>query len=211
MSNDVAKTNDLVSHDGFDLYDEPDARLVQGTIAKFADGKWTIDGNPWPGTALVAVDCLRVIQRWKDQKPIEVIREPLPDLEQLNKSVPVQEWELDLNGQPRPPYQLYLAIYGLDLKSMARFTIINSTIGLRIAFGHLVDSVRMARRVRGNHVLAVFKLGSAPMKTRFGLKQRPDFPVIDFVQFGPEQLPADNGIKSIEAPKAAEIIDDIPF
>jgi hypothetical protein len=68
------------------------------------------------------------------------------------------------------------------------------------------------RRVRGTHVYPVVNLSVAPFKTKYGTKVRPHLIVIDWVMFGPPQLPASDGIKSIEAPKAAEIIDDeIPF
>jgi len=72
------------------------------------------------------------------------------------------------------------------------------------------------RRIRGEHVYPIFKLHSAAMKTRFGIKQRPDFAIVDWTLLGPEQLPSSGEVKAIGAPvappTAAEIIDDqIPF
>lgn len=212
MTNDVAAN--LSTHDGFDVVDESDPRLIQGSIIKFAlEGRWTLDGAPWPDTTLLGMDCCKVIQRWQNQKPIEIIADyPLPDVEELNKTIPAKDWEIGLDGQPRPPYQLNYITYILDPASAARYTIVGATVGMKIAYSRLVDSVQLMRRLRGNHVSPLIKLGAAPMKTRFGVKQRPDFQVIGWQQLGGELLPADGGLKAISAPNAAEIIDDeIPF
>src|SRR5262249_20270472 len=123
--------------------------------------------------------------------------------------------ERDMCGNPRPPYQLNHVIYLLNPVTAQKFTVINSTVGLSIAYRELVDAVRTMRKLRGVVVVPVVRLGSAPMKTKYGVKSRPHFPIMRWVTFGAAGITADTP-KMIGAPIAeptsAEIINDaIPF
>jgi hypothetical protein len=212
MTNEVTKPN-LTVQDGFDVDEQIDRRLIQGAIVKFVDGKWTMGGEPWPAdTRVIVVDGLRAIQRWQAQKPIETFMDlPLPDLDNLNSKIPEEQWETDRDGNLRKPYQLNHVIYLLDPLTAAKFTSINSTIGQKVAYERLQDSIKMMRKLRGAHVSPIVKLSTTMMKTKRGLKQRPDLVIVDWIQFGPAQLPA-NEVKAIAPPSTGEIIDDeIPF
>jgi hypothetical protein len=77
---------------------------------------WTDrDGLKPPSPMLVfAVD--EGLQRWKDNQP-ELIREkPLPDLKQLNASVPKSEWENGRYGL-RPPWEHVVIVCLIDPKT----------------------------------------------------------------------------------------------
>src|SRR5262249_60136926 len=45
------------------------------------------------------------LQCWENQTVVdEIIDKPLPDLNELNGSIPQAQWEAGLDGHPRPPY-----------------------------------------------------------------------------------------------------------
>jgi hypothetical protein len=74
--------------------------------------------------------------RWRDQQPVETITErpdqPLPDVDKLNAKIPKKQWELGLDGQPRPPWQLEFVVYLMNPETADLWTFINSTTGARI-------------------------------------------------------------------------------
>ena len=49
-------------------------------------------------------------------------RQALTDPDALNAAIPMTEWELDLDGKPRPPWELIYAIYMIDLATGATYT-----------------------------------------------------------------------------------------
>ena len=113
------------------------------------------------------------LQRWKDNKPETITEHPLPDPKQLNAAIPVTEWEIGLDGKPRPPWKLVYVIYMIDLKTGAIFTYANSTYGAKLAYEHLEEQIGVMRMLRGEHVLPIVRLEKRPMKTQFGMKSRP--------------------------------------
>src|SRR5262249_47478214 len=79
-----------------------DDRLIQGTLIRCVDGRWTDkDGAPAPAQ-LIALGNTTVLQRWKDQRPIETIvkqpGKPLPNVDDLNDEIPQSEWEPGIDG-----------------------------------------------------------------------------------------------------------------
>jgi hypothetical protein len=160
-----------------------------------------------------------IIQRWQDQRVIETIcSKPLPNSDLLSEAVPRNKWELDLNGKPRPPYEKAFVVYFLDLDSAERSTFINSTVGSAIAVSTLKDKVYWMRKMRGAGVVPQVEFTWAPMGTRFGIKKRPDFKVLNWVDFtpggstlppasGPKQLPPLQP-KQVENPSVEEDLDD---
>jgi hypothetical protein len=199
----------LENGDGFDQSDDR-GRVIIGQIEKFLDGDWTTGGLPIdPKRRIVAVATDVIIQRWKDQRVVELITaKPLPDLDILNDAVPRKEWEVDLNGNPRPPYQRTFLTYFLDLDTADRTTFVSSTAGGGIAVRGLKDKVIWMRRLRGANVVPQVELTFAPMPTRFGMKKRPDFKVVGWADLSsglsaaPAQLPP-VGLKQIADPQSA--------
>jgi hypothetical protein len=205
---------------------------IIGMLLKCVDGHWTDrDDVTYPaGTQLLALGCDRVIRCWREQKVI-AIKRPGPNqsfgdlCDQLNEAIPRSEWELDLNGEPRPPWQITYVIYLISEKDAERYTFANWTTGARIAYETLVSKVSGMRAMRGAHVVPVVELSSKPMKTRFGTKMRPDFKIIEWRDLSGGRIGSGGGSpSSLPKPDASaigkpvsmptlteEMSDEIPF
>jgi hypothetical protein len=220
--NDETKNENLpaVSDDGFDDGAE-DTRIIKGELDRCVDGNWSEkDGTPIPpGTRRIVLGVSECVQRWQDQRPIETITDkPLPNVDELNDSVPKDEWEAGLDGEPRKPYVHQYIVYSLDPATAGLHTYINSTYGARLAVQALKDKVKLYRMIRGSRVYPIVELSKKQMKTKFGVKQRPEFIVHDWRYLGAPEVP-NAEVKAIEhigapvkPPTTAEIFDDaLPF
>jgi hypothetical protein len=202
MRNDITKSGSFQIANNFEGWtddvagdDKPEnAGLIQGALLKFSnEGRWaTRDGDELSrNLELVAVDVARVVQKWHDQKPVEtkVLEpgEPFPDIDELNDGVPREEWEEDLNGNPRGPYQAQHILYLLDLSTMERFTYTTATFGGRKAIRDLRDKLIWMQRLRGANVYPVVTLSDTFMNTKWGGRQRPDFKIVRWVRLGGEE------------------------
>jgi hypothetical protein len=206
--------------DGFDQPGDQSGNTIIGLMEKFVDGDWTTGGLPSdPKRRLVAVAVDTILQRWQEQRVIETIGEkPLPNVDELNEATDRNTWELDLNNNPRPPWQRAHIVYFLDLDNAERSTFVSATTGAAIAVSRLKDKTHWMRRMRGTNVVAQIELTWAPMQTRFGMRKRPDFKVVGWVDFtaggstlpptsGPKQLPPVEP-KQVEEPSTAENLND---
>jgi hypothetical protein len=203
--------------------------LIQGTLIKFSnEATWeTRDGDEIsPDLELVAVDVVRVVQKWEAGRPVETrILEPgekFPDIEVMNEEVPRSEWVEGPDGQLRGPWQKQHILYLLDPATMDKFTFPTGTTGGGIAIRELVDKASWMRRVRGQSVYAVVLLSNAFMKTRFGGRQRPHFKIVKWTRLGgegdavealppPPALPAPAAkpeLVSVSEPTLAEELND---
>ena len=153
-------------------------RLLRGTLLKWneVDGYLDRDGvQPVEGPYLLwAME--EGYQRWKDQTVVdEIIDKPLPDLEQLNGAIPKSEWEPGLDGHPRPPYSHQYCVYLLDPNDGQFFTLMNSTVGMKMLWESLAERWKVMRHLRGADVIAVVNLATRPFRTaKWGIKYRPD-------------------------------------
>jgi hypothetical protein len=156
-------------------------RLIRGNLAGWNDqSKWhDRDGLPLPSPMLVG-GVNTALQRWQNQRPEIILAKPLPDSDTLNGTIPQSEWELDLNGKPRPPWQLVFAIYLLNLTTGTIYTYLNGTVGARICYEALQESVCIMRALRGSKVLPLVNLEQRPMKTSYGPRSRPHLEIIDW-------------------------------
>jgi hypothetical protein len=105
-----------------------------------------------------------------------------PDVDELNEKIPRLQWEMDLNGELRPPWVMQHVVYLLDIEDGGVFTFCNSTFGARLAVEDLRQRVFFMRELRGEAVLPVVTLGNKLMKTKFGQKLRPHFDVVEWRQ-----------------------------
>jgi hypothetical protein len=64
--------------------------------------------------------------------------------------------------------------------------------------------VKVMRALRGAHVVPIVTIGSTIMKTKYGAKARPEFPIIGWKGLA-DQQPL---LKSIEPPTAGESVND---
>jgi hypothetical protein len=219
MSEDQLNLPIPAESDGFDETETGD-RVIQGTLLKCVDGKWTDrDGSPPPETPLLALSTLTIAQHLQDQKPIETIvkrpGQPFPDVDDLNAEIPQSEWEEGLNG-PRPPWQEQKVVYFLCEATAERFTFASGTVGANIAVSDLRTRVRDMRFMRGQGALPLVELSSKPMKTKRGNKIRPEFKIIGWRDAaGNSSAIADpatpqltSGLKVIEEPTFKEEMRD---
>jgi hypothetical protein len=206
-----------MSYEGFDIASTE--RLIQGEIIRFADGRWsTKEGVPLANDlALLAIGTTRALQRWSARMPVETVLERpgvrLRDLDDLNAAIPEEQWEPGLDGKPRPPWVLQSVVYLINPVDAATFTYLNSTAGARIAVERLAEKVGRMRMLRGSRVLPLVTLDARAMKTKFGVKQRPEFTIIDWRDFGAtsQALPAPETAalgKPVTAVSAAEELND---
>jgi hypothetical protein len=221
--------------DGFEGYEDQieggDRRqggVIRGSVVKFTnETTWvTRDGEELPhDLELVAVDIGRVVQKWVDQQPVETrILEPgekFPDLKELNDNTPRSEWGVDLNGNPRGPWQAQHIVYLLNPATMDRYSFPTGTTGGAICVRELVDKTNWMRRFRGAHVYPVVALSDRFMNTKFGGRQRPHFLIKRWVDLdggeevalpAPEPAPKPAAAalenKPAEAPKNPAAADD---
>jgi hypothetical protein len=157
-------------------------RVMRGTIARWAEStKWVDrDGLPLPQVMFV-IGYVTVLRRWVEKRPDYITEHPLPDPKELNATIPVVEWEIGLDGKPRPPWQLTFVVYMVDLKTGALFTYANSTFGAMLCFNNLEEQIAVMRMLKdGEHVFPIVQLDQRPMKTAYGMKMRPHFQVVDW-------------------------------
>jgi len=135
-------------------------RVRRGTVARWsATTGWVDrDGLPLPDTMLV-VGYTTVLRRWKDKKPEYITEHPLPDPKHLNAAIPVEEWEIGLDGDPTPPWKLTYVIYMVDAgKTGGLFTYAHDTYGAMLCFNNLEEAIGVMRLLRGEHVLPIVHL-----------------------------------------------------
>ena len=149
-------------------------RVTRGTVARWsATTGWVDrDGLPLPDTMLV-IGYATVLRRWRDKKPEYITEHPLRDPKGLNDAIPVEEWEIGLDGNPTPPWKLTFVIYMVDAgKTGGLFTYAHDTYGAMLCFNNLEEAIGVMRLLRGEHVLPIVHLEKRPMKTQFGMKTR---------------------------------------
>jgi hypothetical protein len=163
-------------------------RVIQGILIKMnhQTGAWADrDDTPGPTGPLVALGTKTVVQLWQDQVPVETYTEPpYPDIAELNARIPDKEKPIGLDGKPKQPWVESYAAYLFDPKTATVYTSINSTVGQRIAVERLSERMALMRQFRGDNIVPITRLSSVIMKTRFGQKPRPDFPIDDWREWG---------------------------
>jgi hypothetical protein len=155
-------------------------KIIKGTIARWdSERGWhDRDGGSIP-SPLYVVGTRRVLQWWKGKELYdERTEEPLPNPNDLNVEVPQEQWELDMNGKPKPPWALFHVVYLFDAGDAGVYTHINSTAGTAIAVERLEERIAYMQALRGEGVRPMVRLGDAPMRTRFGMRTRPNFEVV---------------------------------
>jgi hypothetical protein len=197
------RTDIAVASDGFDHADgEARSSVIKGRLVKFSnDAAWLInDDEELPGDLeLVAVDIVRVVQKWRDKAPVETRilapDEKFPDIKQLNAETPRSEWVEGPDGELRGPWQSQHIVYLLDIKTMDTYSFATGTVGGAIAVRDLRERTSWMRRMRGSNVFPVVTVSDVFMNTRFGGRQRPHFKIRRWVSFG-----GNGGLSVAESP-----------
>jgi hypothetical protein len=192
-------------NDGFEDagegFDSSPNRLIQGDLIKFTNqATWVTRGGAEVSGIfeLVAVNVIRVVQKWKDGQPIESrvlgLGEKL-NLKELNAAVPQSEWRVGPDGKLRGPWEAQFLVYLLNPETAERFTYATGTIGGEIAVRELIYRVSWKRKFCGEQVYAVVSLSTVPWKTRYGTRQRPHFVIERW-----EGLSSDGALPPTEPP-----------
>jgi hypothetical protein len=209
--------------DGFGSTSLDNTRMFQGVRIKFGtDGQYRVNDQVLPPIELLLGSMATIAQFWRDKKLIDE-RRKAPEqshadftntIETLNEESDPETWELNLSGEPRPPWQVYEVAYFLDLATAQRFTLALSTVGMRICASEIRQMVTDMRAIKGQFVFPLVKLGTLSMKTRFGNKPRPRFEVVGWRawQSDTPQLPGPK-LEEVEKPTLSEEMegDSIPF
>jgi len=154
-----------------------------------ADAGWhDRDGLELP-SPVIALGTRRGVRRWKDHVIVdEIVDLPLPDVDVLNEAIPESEWEDGPDGKPQRPYSVWHAAYLLNPVDAVVYSYLNNTVGASIAVGRLDSSMRWMQAMRGGSVFPLVKLTDAPLRTRFGMKRRPHFEILEWRELGGASL-----------------------
>lgn len=208
--------------DGYTPVETSDRTVVGNLIKYTSDNGWTESGLPVESNKkLAAVAVNKVLQRWQEERVIETIaQKPLPDTDEMNAAIPHSEWEEGPDGKPRPPWQLAHVVYLLDIETCEKITFVSASIGAKIAVRALQDRVAWMRKLRGADVVPQVELSFKPMSTRFGMRKRPDFKIVRWLNLKAgagasppslRQLPPTE-LNEVTPPTTAEEMNDaLPF
>jgi hypothetical protein len=211
MSN-IAKLDD-----GFSVQENLSSSYIQGKMLKFIDGRFVVDkAEELPtDSTLVALNVITCWVHWENGKPIDHrVTQPgqqHPDRDEL----PDQDeslWPPGLNGEPEDVWKDTRYLHLIDPQTGADFTFVTDSYGGRRGVGNLKSQIYYVRMAHPA-ALPVVQLASAPMKTRFGLKKRPEFKVVGWR--GRQQRAAVQAIEEKPCEPQKEFVepldDDIPF
>jgi len=193
--------------DGFERTLPASDRLLKGLLANWTDAKlWhDRDGLPVPSPQLV-IGKNTALQRWKNKIPEVIIDKPLPDPDELNNAILMSEWEMGLDGKPRPPWAKVYALYMVDMATGQTYTALNCTKGWRIAFEALSEAVTVKRMLHGGaRMFPIVNLETRPFKTQFGMRTRPHLAIVGWRTAGDggvTPLPAATPTPQLNAPAA---------
>jgi hypothetical protein len=210
-------SNIAKSDDGFAVRENLSSSFIQGKLLKFVDGRFVVDKTEElpANVTLVALNAITCWVHWENGKPIDhrvtkpgqahPDRDELPDQDESQRPP-------GLNGEPEDVWKDTRYLHLIDPQTGADFTFVSDSHGGRRGVSNLKSQIYYVRMAHPA-ALPVVQLASAPMKTKFGLKKRPDFRVVAWR--GREQK---GPVKVIE-PKPREpqgdfvepLDDDIPF
>jgi hypothetical protein len=217
--NELAKQSTPNHADGWDdTAAEAEARLIRGSLLKFADWKWAIGKEREAvevkeGRRLVAVATAAAWVRWQGGKPVEYrLREPgkpMSERGELGDNDPAL-WEAGPDGKPRDPWQNTRFVHLIDPQTAEAFTFSTASGGGRDCVITLADQIK---RMRGKHPDAVplVELGAAPMSTNYGRKSKPTLKVIGWRTAAASVLIEQSGRQLPAPPAPKDLDDDIPF
>jgi hypothetical protein len=146
--------------------------------------KWTAEEG-WrdrdgilPPQPLLVLSVGEFLRRWKDGRATDIHDKPLPNVDDLNATVPYQEWEKGLDGKSRPPWEFTIGVYLVSLENGERYTYTHSTVGAKIAQERLREAVVTMRMIRGDKCMPLVNLTKRPMPTQYKMSTRPHFEII---------------------------------
>jgi hypothetical protein len=184
------------------------ARQFEGDLLTFNAGQYLRGGSKYrkelaTGTSLAALSVKFVWKRWLDKRVVELITDVgnhYPRREELGYR-DESKWERGLDGRPADPLQDSREILFVNPVTFETYTFCTSSFGGRRSVDELDSAMRNARRIRPD-IVPLVSLESQAMPTKFGVKSRPYFRILNWSAPGAEQ-PA-------IAPPASDLDDKIP-
>jgi hypothetical protein len=191
--------------------------LIQGSIVKFDNGLWKINGSLIDKhEQFIPVQLKMAWVRWENNRPVEYVwPKPngyLPTRETLSHADP-DTWPPGLGGAPKDVWQDTRFVYLADFQTASINTVTNSTYGMRTAYHELARSVANKRSAHPG-ILPVVELASAEMKLKVGTKLRPHFKIVDWQERGGKVIDTPSVAQIAKAKKmtvADDLDDSIPF
>ena len=163
--------------------------------------KWTAegwrdrDGMP-PPQPLLVISVDEFLRCWKNREATYIRDKPLPNVDEINATIPLSEWEKTKDGKPRPPWEFTVGVYLVSLANGERYTFASATVGAQIAQERLKEAVVTMRMIRGDKAMPLVELKERPMKTQYKMASRPHFEIVGWKTPGENQ-------SAIAAPPAA--------
>ncbi|PSO25113.1 hypothetical protein [Bradyrhizobium sp. MOS002] len=160
-------------------------RVGRGSYLKWNDKQGWIDrdGVAAPSPMLV-FDVDEILRRWKNNVAEDIVDKPLPDPDDLNGAIPVEDWEKGVDGKRRPPWAHTVVVYLVNLSTGENYTYAAATTGAHIAFDALTEAVKTMRVLRGTLCVPIVNLTDRPMKMKFGHGKRPHLEIIGWRTLG---------------------------
>jgi hypothetical protein len=201
--------------DGFAVSERSGTNLIKGIIVKFADSiykanKTEVLEQAPQGPAFVVTGVVTAWVHWENGRPISPKithtgqthpwREDLGDLDQT-------KWPLGIGGLPSDPHKDSRYVYLVNLRSGKTYTFVTDTAGGRQAVGELKDAIMTVRQGRPG-ALPVVQLATSSMPSKYGVRPRPDFKIVDWRGGTPTATAQTQ--HQIEA-QAEDADDDAPF
>ena len=178
---------ELNENDGFS--GSHNSRLIKGIRLVWNDTKhWHDRDGLAPPSPMLLLGLREVLQRWKEGKAEIIDTKPLPSVEDLNSTIPVNEWQIGIDGKSTPPWAHTVAFYLINLATGETYTYVSATIGAHIAYDNVREAVTNMRALRGAKVLPLVHLTDRPMKTKFGRRTRPHLEIVGWKYPGEDIL-----------------------
>jgi hypothetical protein len=136
------------------------------------------------GTQLTALSTVALWLFWQGGKPDEsktIIRQPgedLPDRETLGHDDQTK-WEKGLDGKPKDPWADTRYVYLTNPLTAEIYTFTTTSGGGHKAVHDLGEQIELMRSAYPG-ATPIVELRSAPWPTRYGMKSRPLFKVVDW-------------------------------
>jgi hypothetical protein len=201
-----------------------DDRIIIGALLKYIDNRtpaWARhDGVPLRSGALyLGLGVRSALQRFVDRVPEVITAKPgekLPDVDELNRQIPIEEWPVGLTGTAEPPWKREFIVHMIDIVDLTILTYSNHTIGAVRCVKDLEDRWEWARALYGAEVMPLFTLSEAPFPTAYGERKRPVFTIVGWRQFtGGALRVVDQSAAALDTVKpkslSADLKDNLPF
>jgi hypothetical protein len=177
--------NQIAIRDGFSVEEKNNSNsLIIGAILKFKDGGYSIDKVYHPSGGRYGIrDVIFAWVHWDGGKPIEHRITPLGERHPERDELPDQDqeaWPAGFDGKPADPWKDTRYLQIIDLKTGRDLTFITDSYGGHRAIGDLRAQIRNVRAAEPN-ASPIISLGGTQMKTRFGMKPRPQFDILEWV------------------------------